>query len=75
MDSNKKAFINRAYGDIADMKTRFELIIKLMDHDYELNSNDKEIFYHLRRIVDKCDEISSTIEKEFKESIPAEMEI
>ena len=70
MDSNKKAFINRAYGDIADMKTRFELVIKLMDTD-----DGKEIFYHLRRIVNKCDEISSTIEKEFRESIPAEMEI
>ena len=73
MTPDRRSFLIRLYGDVADMKTRFDLIVQTLNKNDP--SDDAEIYYHLRKVIDTCDEISSNTEKEFRNEIPAEVPI
>jgi HD superfamily phosphodiesterase len=69
MEIDKISTIHRVFGDAQDITSRLDSILSMLRNPA---GSEEEIFYHLRRVVDKCDYIASEIEKVFALEIPAE---
>lgn len=73
METNKIATIHSVYGDAQDIVSRLSDILSILKFPIsDKNIDEKEIFYHLRRVVDKCDNIASELEKVFTIELPKE---
>lgn len=72
MESDKVSILHRLYGDASNVTSRFEdILLKLRRPT--ATEDEKEILWHLRRIVDTCDKISSEVESTFRDEIPTEI--
>jgi len=65
MNPDKISTIKRLSGDAADVKETFDRISEILKKEDKLD--DDIILFQLRKIVDRCDYISLTIEKEFRD--------
>jgi hypothetical protein len=71
MDADKISLIHRVYGDATDIVGRLGEVLTTLK--YPISNREKdEVLYHLRRVVDKCDNIASGLEKVFAEEMPKE---
>jgi len=64
MQKDKIQTIHRCFGDVSTAKDDLDYCLHQLK--YNIHSND-EVLFKLRKIVDICDKVASTLEKEFEE--------
>lgn len=68
MEAEKFGIVKRLQGDAKDILDFFDLIFEAT----KIPDSDEQILFQLRKIIRRCDYISSEIEKEFRNGEEAE---
>jgi len=67
IDPEKIKVLHSLLGDAGIVKDKLDYIVKSMNLKYSRAAmSDDELLFTLKSIVTRCDDISSTIEKEFR---------